>query len=104
MNFLIGLFVLTNAGIFFSRPIAPPRILNMNKNGYIAAIVAMCLIFACIVTGMKLIPALDDQDGEHQGTAYGLMHELKPYFTGRLMAGRMWSNALKTLVRTSTLI
>jgi len=81
MSFLTGLFVLTNAGIFFSKPTAPPSILNSEKNGFSAAIVTMCLIFVCIVTGMKLIPALGDQDGEHQGTAYGLIYELKPYFT-----------------------
>ncbi|MBZ0166637.1 MAG: hypothetical protein K8I00_07490, partial [Candidatus Omnitrophica bacterium] len=39
------------------------------------------MVFVGLFVGMKTIPALPDHDGEHQGTSYGLIHDMTPYFT-----------------------
>jgi len=82
---LVGLIVFTNVGLCLSRPISFTQTQEISKNTFLTAVVLMVLIFCCIYTGMKSIPALRDLDGEHQGTAYGFIYELKPYLTSDIL-------------------
>jgi len=77
--FLIILALITNAGIvighrkgwFTAAPFADPL------PRLVSGIAAVFLIQSYLGAAY-FVPALEDQDMETQGTAYGLMHELKP--------------------------
>lgn len=77
--FLIILALMTNAGIllghrkgwFDANPFADPM------PRLISAIAALFLLQSYLGAAY-FVPALEDQDMETQGTAYGLMHELAP--------------------------
>lgn len=77
--FLIMLALVTNAGIlighrkgwFDAKPFADPL------PRLVSAIAAVFLVQSYLGAAY-FVPALEDQDMETQGTAYGLMHELMP--------------------------
>lgn len=79
--FLLLTSVVVNIGIILTRPAGAFQAFHYDfRETFILSLSLVC-IFICIFVGMKTIPEKLDLDGEHQGTAYGLIHELKPYLT-----------------------
>ncbi len=77
--FLLLLMVVTNLGLFLRF-----RQGELGKwpetNHFGVALVALMAVFYCLayVSAVHTVPALEDQDMETQGTAYGLINELRP--------------------------
>jgi len=85
LSYLISTTVLTNVGLLLSNPLFVLGAGYFNKTKMTAIAACVLLIYGFIYWGMKSVPHFRDLDGEHQGTAYGLMHELKPYLTSDIV-------------------
>src|SRR5690606_22210238 len=77
--FLLGLWTFTNAGLLQGH-VTGRLSVRMAWPPVAAAIflVAACFFAQSFVGAAYRIPALEDQDYETQGTAYGLIHHLSP--------------------------
>ncbi|MET0386613.1 MAG: hypothetical protein ABW321_11670 [Polyangiales bacterium] len=70
----LGLWVGTRRGWYDARPFATPLARTLTA--------ASCLFYLqCYFSAAYFVPALEDQDMELQGTAYGLMHHFTPSMT-----------------------
>ena len=85
-TFLVGLLVLTNAGILVSRPAAAFAMLRFDYWRIVILGVTLVCVYTCVFAGMRTLPGQLDLDGEHQGTAYGIVHEFRPYLTSDIIA------------------
>ena len=80
VNFLLFLIIITNTGLLIL------KLLNHNINRNIKLkFLTFTLIFTAIlylslyISATRIVPPLEDHDMEAQGTAFGIMHYLKPY-------------------------
>jgi len=80
VNMLIYLFLVSNIGIFL-----PKRTENLLKRKMQFKHLFFILIFSILIYSIlymgatRYVPPLEDHDMETQGTAYGIMHYLKPH-------------------------
>ncbi|MGE0268503.1 MAG: hypothetical protein AB7S78_08630 [Candidatus Omnitrophota bacterium] len=81
VHFLLLTGMIVNLGIILTRPAEVFQTFRYDYKETLILWLSLVCIFSCIFVGMKTIPEKLDLDGEHQGTAYGLIHELKPYLT-----------------------
>lgn len=79
MSLIIWIALVANLGIFITKPAGVFQNFRYDPKEAFILFLSMVCIYSCIYTGMKTFPEKLDLDGEHQGTAYGLIHELKPY-------------------------
>lgn len=85
-GFVIGLLVLTNAGIVISRPAQAFAVLRFDYWRIAILGATLVCVYTCVFAGMRTLPAQLDLDGEHQGTAYGFVHDFRPYLTSDIIA------------------
>lgn len=89
LTFLTFLLLISNTGVFLKGDrIAFPRTFTKKKSLYIVSYIA--LIGLMITYGMRTIKPLKDLDGEHFGTSYGLVKELKPYLNSDIIASNYY--------------
>jgi len=80
INMLILLFLLSNAGLIFSKRLSHCFNLQIRPKNFIPVLLLSTLIYFILYVGAtKIVPPLEDHDMETQGTAFGLMHYLKPH-------------------------
>jgi hypothetical protein len=80
MSMLIFLVLVSNTGIILSKPRQEIPQINLKKKGLVALFLLSILLYSILfMYASRFVPPLEDQDSETQGTAYGLIHELKPY-------------------------
>jgi len=80
INMLIFLFLLTNIGLLFLKK--SEHISNEKfkiKHFIFIFLLSIFIYLILYVSATRFIPPLEDHDMETQGTAYGIMHYLKPY-------------------------
>ena len=80
IKMLVFLFLVSNTGIFFSK--RTENLLNQKSKSKYLILVLFFSIFVYLILYMgatRFIPPLEDHDMETQGTAYGIIHYLKPH-------------------------
>lgn len=83
--FLLVIAIISNIGIYISRPHQVFENFKFPRMQVVILSLASLCVFSCLYSGMKTLPEQIDLDGEHQGTVYGFMHELKPYLTSDIV-------------------
>jgi len=86
VNMLVFLLLLSNVGIFLSKPflevpqVTFNKIRLVNKMRLVELLLLSILLYTVLSgSALRIVPPLEDHDSETQGTAYGLMHKLEPY-------------------------
>lgn len=85
-GFVLGLLVVTNLGIVVTRPGRALTAVGFDARRVVILAMSLVSIYSCLFAGMRHLPGQLDLDGEHQGTAYGIIHEFKPYLTSDIIA------------------
>ena len=79
VNMLIFLVLLSNVGIFLTKPFLEVPRVSFNKLRLVELFLLSVLLYTVLYnSALHIVPPLEDQDSETQGTAYGLMHKLEP--------------------------
>ncbi len=85
VRFLSVIVIFVNLGLVLTSPHKIWSDVKVNVPKVCILGMSVICIYSCVYTGMKTLPEMMDLDGEHQGTAYGIMHELKPYLTSDII-------------------
>ena len=80
VTMLIFLVLISNVGLFFSKPLLEVPRVPLNKIRLVGLFLLSIILYIVLYgSALRIVPPLEDHDSETQGTAYGLMHKLKPY-------------------------
>lgn len=80
VTMLISLVLLSNVGIYFSKPLLEVPQIPLNKIRLVELLLLSIILYTILYgSALRIVPPLEDHDSETQGTAYGLMHKLEPY-------------------------
>lgn len=79
-NMLIYLFLVSNIGILLPKRTEDILKRKIQSKHLVFILIISIVIYSILYMGAtRYVPPLEDQDMETQGTAYGIMHHMKPY-------------------------
>lgn len=84
-SMLLALLAFCNLGVLLTKPANVIVSLGFDAKRFAILALSLVCMYTCLFAGMRHFPGQIDLDGEHQGTAYGIIHEFKPYLTSDII-------------------